>query len=212
MPLPNSYVQTGRMQDYFEAMLNAEPPSRFSTSFMQNLGFKSSNDRAFIGVLRELGFIDSDGKPMERYYQFLDKSQWRYVLAEGIRDAYSDLFAINKNADTMSREEVKNKLRSLYSGHKSDKVIGLIARTFDDLTEIGDFSELGSSVNGNHLDKDITGDTQVNVNGTGEASARTHSQKISVDALQYHINIVLPETRDQSVYDAIFRSLREHLG
>ena len=26
------------------------------------------------------------------------------------------------------------------------------------------------------------------------------------------VNIVLPETRDQGVYDAIFRSLREHLG
>jgi hypothetical protein len=31
-------------------------------------------------------------------------------------------------------------------------------------------------------------------------------------AMQYHINIVLPDTRDQAVYDAIFKSLRDHLG
>ena len=36
--------------------------------------------------------------------------------------------------------------------------------------------------------------------------------KITVSGLQYHINIVLPDTRDQAVYDAIFKSLREHLG
>ena len=35
---------------------------------------------------------------------------------------------------------------------------------------------------------------------------------IGLDSLQYHINIVLPDTRDQAVYDAIFKSLRDHLG
>jgi hypothetical protein len=34
---------------------------------------------------------------------------------------------------------------------------------------------------------------------------------IKLDSLQYHINIVLPESRDQAVYDAIFKSLRDHL-
>ena len=43
-------------------------------------------------------------------------------------------------------------------------------------------------------------------------AAATEKQGLSVDALQYHINIVLPDTRDQSVYDAIFKSLRDHLG
>jgi hypothetical protein len=36
--------------------------------------------------------------------------------------------------------------------------------------------------------------------------------QVRVSGLQYHINIVLPDTRDQGVYDAIFKSLREHLG
>ena len=37
-------------------------------------------------------------------------------------------------------------------------------------------------------------------------------EKLGLDSLQYHINIVLPDTRDQAVYDAIFKSLRDHLG
>lgn len=35
---------------------------------------------------------------------------------------------------------------------------------------------------------------------------------LSIDSMQYHINIVLPESRDQAVYDAIFKSLKEHLS
>ena len=45
-----------------------------------------------------------------------------------------------------------------------------------------------------------------------ERAIQTVSGAVALDSLQYHINIVLPDTRDQGVYDAIFRSLREHLG
>lgn len=215
MPLPNSYIQTGRMSDYFEAMVNAEAPSRFTTNFLENLGFKSSNDRAFIGVLKELGFLDTDGKPTQRYFRFLDKSQWRRVIAEGIRESFSDLFAINKEAHSMSRDDVKNKLRTLYSGQKTDKVIGLIAKTFDELKDVADFSEADYIV-GNEFEygpNDQVNDT-ISANGREEVRPpmRSIPAKVALDSLQYHINIVLPETRDQAVYDAIFRSLREHLG
>ncbi|MCB9453063.1 MAG: DUF5343 domain-containing protein [Anaerolineaceae bacterium] len=212
MPLPNSYVQTGRMSDYFDAMVNAEAPSRFTTTFLENLGFKSSNDRAFIGVLKELGFLDGDGKPTQRYFRFLDKSQWRRVVAEGVRESFSDLFAINKEADSMSRDDVKNKLRTLYSGQKTDKVINLIAKTFDELTDVADFSEADYTVENKfeHVPNDQVDDS-ISANGREQVMPTTRV-KVALDSLQYHINIVLPETRDQSVYDAIFRSLREHLG
>jgi hypothetical protein len=45
-----------------------------------------------------------------------------------------------------------------------------------------------------------------------EPSVMQPLSKMSVGALQYHVNIVLPESRDQGVYDAIFKSLRQHLG
>ena len=35
---------------------------------------------------------------------------------------------------------------------------------------------------------------------------------VKISGLQYHINIVLPESRDQMVYDSIFKSMREYLG
>lgn len=204
--LPDAYTQTpNKVKDYLHAMLNAEAPERFSQDFLGKIGFKSTNDRTWIGVLKEIGFLDADGKPTQRYYSFLDRPQWKKVLAEGIREAFAELFAVNVNAHMMSRDEVKNKLRALYQGQKTDNVIGLIAGTFDSLVKEADFSAVTTD----------TGDSLSNpdIPTTEETRPNSNSHRpVQFGSLSYQINIILPSTRDQAVYDAIFKSLREHLG
>lgn len=218
MPLPDSYtLKPGAIPAYFEAMLNAEAPERFTTRFLERLEFKSTNDRLFISVLKELGFIDTDGIPKDRYYQFLDKTQSARVVAEGVKEAYSDLFAVNKNAQALSTEEVKNKLRTLYKGTKKDNVIGRIASTFTALCEYGDFSaapiKLAAEVKLTEEKPRQKAKETIGEESTGtKANEKSAEHKLSLESLQYHINIVLPESRDQAVYDAIFKSLRDHLG
>jgi hypothetical protein len=222
MALPDSYtLKPGSIPAYFDAMLNAEPPTRFTQSFLEGLEFKSTNDRLFIGVLKDLGFIDQDGAPQERYYQFLDRSQSARVVAAGIREAYADLFAVNKQAETLSAEDVRNKLRTLYKGAKGDNVITRIASTFSALCEYADFSAAAKPATAQGLEDKQPPDTSgaalpTTTQNTGENKrspvVSPSAGSLSLDALQYHINIVLPDTRDQSVYDAIFKSLRDHLG
>lgn len=142
MPLPNSYTQKpNTIPDYFNAILEAQAPERFSIKFLENMGFTSTNDRLFMSILKELGFLNSDGTPQQRYFDFLDRSRSKQILADAIRDAYSDLFAVNKNAQELSEDDVKNKLRTLYAGKKTDQVIGRIAKTFSALCEYADFSK-----------------------------------------------------------------------
>ena len=141
MPLPDAYtLKPTAVPAYFDAMLDAQPPERFSLKFLENLGFTSTNDRLFIGILKDLGFLNRDGAPQQRYFDFLDRTKSKQVLAEGIREAYSDLFAINTKAQEYSADDVKNKLRSMYAGKKTDLVIGNIARTFRALCDYADFS------------------------------------------------------------------------
>src|SRR2546425_7487876 len=103
MTLPDSYtLKPNAVPAYFDAMLDAQPPERFSIKFLENLGFTSTNDRLFIGILKELGFLNADGVPQQRYFDFMDRSQSRQVVATGIRDAYSDLFAVNTKANELS--------------------------------------------------------------------------------------------------------------
>ncbi len=214
MVLPDSYtLKPNAIPDYFEAILKAQPPERFSVKFLENLGFTSTNDRLFIGILKDLGFLNRDGGPQPRYFEFLDRSRSKQTLAAGIREAFGELFAINTKANELNVEDVKNKLRTLYAGKKTDLVIGNIAKTFRALCDYADFETDGTEpvapkqpAEQQPATKDIQSKAAVPEKlGAGFG-------KIAVSALQYHINIVLPDTKDQAVYDAIFKSLREHLG
>lgn len=223
MALPNSYtMKTGAINAYFEAIRNAEAPSRFSYKFLEGLGFASSNDRLLIGILKELGFLNADGAPQDRYFQFLDKSISSKVLAEGIRESYSDLFAVNTSAFKLDVTQAYNKLRALYRGEKKDTVVKMISKTFVALCDYADFesgspvreapdqTEDGERLDGGDLDEGKPDPAERNEVGAGGNANAANS--LGIKSLQYHINIVLPDTRDQATFDAIFKSLRDHLG
>ena len=218
MPIAESYtLKPDAISDYFDAIHAAQAPERFSQRFLEQLGFSSTNDRAFIGILKELQFLDPDGKPTDTYFKFLDRSNSEKILATQIRSAYQDLFAINKNANTLSKEEIKNKMKVIFKGAKSDNLLNRMAATFQALCGLADFSSSSPA-------EDVSDEPQESSDETQEPSppqAAPTSQKaetpplpsgVAISGLQYHINIVLPESRDQMVYDSIFKSLREHLG
>lgn len=215
MSLPNSYTQkTGSIPAYLDAILDAQAPERFSIKFLESLGFASTNDRLVISILKELGFLNADGAPQQRYFEFLDRSRSKEVLAEAIREAYGELFAVNTKAHELSEEEVKNKLRTLYAGKKTDLVIGRIAKTFAALCEYADFSN-PSHPHPATTAGPVVADMKQPITREHDRSTPTEQRRgrtLMTDSLQYHINIVLPESRDQAVYDAIFKSLKEHLG
>jgi hypothetical protein len=216
MALPDSYTQKfNAVPAYFDAMLDAQPPERFSVKFIENLGFTSTNDRLFISILKELGFLNRDGAPQQRYFDFLDRSRSKQVVAAGVREAFADLFALNVRANELGIEEIKNKLRTLYAGKKTDVVIDRIAKTFKALCDYADFSsapatEMPATPAHHERPKDLPPNAE-GVGSGGEKQGSPHG-RIAVSGLQYHINIVLPDTRDQAVYEAIFKSLRDHLG
>jgi hypothetical protein len=210
MALPDSYtVKPGSIPAYFDALLQAEAPERLSMKFLEGLEFKSTNDRALIGILKDLGFLDADAVPTKRYYEFLDRAQSKKVLAAAIRSAYVDLFALNKDAHKFTTAEAKNKLRTLYAGSKKDALIALIARTFTALCAYADFTGAPPVLESKEKKDEPA---KAPVSQLPEPTPGSTSQRsVSLDSLQYHINIVLPESRDQAVYDAIFKSLRDHL-
>lgn len=215
MALVESYTNKyNALGTFFNALHEAEAPERFSNKFLEHLGFTSTNDRAFITILKELGFLDSDAKPKEMYYQFLDRSQSEKVLAQAIREAYSDLFKVNRNANELSPDEVKNKIKVILKGGKSENVLNRISKTFNALCQLADFSNPLEEAQEDIIDGDIPKDDTVDdsVSEEGPRQGNLRSKKIGVGSLQYHINIVLPESKNQEVYDAIFKSLREHLG
>jgi uncharacterized protein DUF5343 len=213
MALPNAYLMTTKNLDAFlKSIQSAKAPERFTIQFLKQLDFTSSNDRLFLGVLKALGFIDDAGVPKQRYFDFLDQGQSARVLAEGIREAYSDLFNVNKSAQTLSVDEVKNKLRTLTLGQKSDNVVSLMANTFRALSELADWKTAPPASVAAHATT-----TEKKPEGQAETTKRPITMPANLDAsnrplqLHYDIQIHLPESRDAAVFDAIFAALRKHL-
>ena len=186
-------------------MLAAKAPEKFTTKFLEDLGFKSSSDRLFISMLKALGFLDNNGVPQQRYFDFMDQSQSKRIVAQGISEAYEDLFNLRKDAQNLNNEEVKNKLKTLTQGQKGDRVIEQMASTFKALCSYADWSQV-QVASGTSTIHDIE-DTPLSQRpmGTGQTLSTSNL------GLHYNIQIHLPETTNMAVYDAIFQSLKKHL-
>lgn len=211
MALTNAYLQTTKnLQSIINSVISAKAPERFTNKFLEDLGFKSSNDRLYIGLFKALGLLDENNAPTSRYHQFLDQAETGKVLAVGIQDAYGDLFALRKDAQKLSTDEVKGKLKTLTQGQKSDNIINLMANTFKALCDLADWSmPVLSSIPQTDIpiEPPVVYESSNPQSQDGERALIEHSKM----NLHYNIQIHLPETTNMAVYDAIFQSLKKHL-
>jgi hypothetical protein len=201
MALPRSYLtSTKNLAQILDSIKAAQAPEKFTIKFLESLDFKSTSDRLIIAVLKALGFLSTDNaRPTERYFRFLDQTQSAAVLAEGVREAYADLFQVNKNANTLTKSDALNKMKTLGEGQFSESVLDKMALTFVELCKLADFSHKPSTAEPEALViPDEPGRPALPI----EIPTRT-----SLGGLHFVIQIVLPETRDNKVYDAIFRGL-----
>lgn len=208
MALPTSYM-TGsfaKIPQYFDTLLTARAPEKFTVKFFADLSFTSSNDRQFINVLKSIGFLDDSGVPTERYFKFLDQSCSKQMVAEGVKEAYVDLFNLNISANTMTQAEVEGKFKTLTNGSKAATTITQMAKTFTALCGYADWSATP-----------VVTESATVVSQSEQAAPvvplTTPEKEIHSTGfdLNYNIHIHLPATRDQSVYDALFASLAKHI-
>ncbi|OJU43632.1 MAG: hypothetical protein BGN98_10485 [Microbacterium sp. 69-7] len=212
MSLPTAYLTSAKNTgDILQAMQSAQAPDRFTQKFLEGLGFPSSNDRTLINVMKALGFIDENGVPRKRYHEYLDQTRSAEVLATGIREAYADLFKINRNAQSMSTSDVKNKMKTLSEGQFSDRVVSLMASTFTTLVKFADFNAAPAEP-APSFDPEQGAGAEINASPQPDTHHPRENRRGSSLGLVYNINIHLPESRDPAVYDALFRALKEHLG
>lgn len=206
MALPTSYLTSVKnLEAIFTAIQGAQAPDKFTQAFLESLEFKSAADRLIIGVLKALGFLDDSGKPKDRYFRFLDQSQSAKVLAEGVRDAYQDLFKVNTKANELGKQDVINKFKTLSQGQFSESVLDKMAMTFTALVKLGDFSAPSAAAGAEPEKKEEKDETKMG-GDSGHGGAA-----VKLGGLVYNIQIVLPESRDPAVYDALFQSLRRHM-
>jgi hypothetical protein len=206
MAIPSSYfASTKNLAAILDQIQRGKVPTKFTYDHLKQLGFPSSNDRPIIPVLKALGFLDPNGVPLDRYRRFKDPSQAKYVMAEGMRQAYADVFAIDEKAYDLPSDRIKGLFARL--ADKSETVTERMAMTFRALAEQADFSPAKAVIedSGEGANEDSAQEEGMDDRG------REQGGQISGLALRHDIHLHLPASDDIRVYDAIFRSLREQL-
>jgi len=211
MPLLKQSVQVYKqLPAFFDKLREGQAPEKFSRQFLKDLGLTSANWHGSIGLLKGLGFLSADNNPTSRYMDFLDPTRWKKVLAEAVLDAYSDIFVMKREPTTSDVKQIIGKYKSTYN--MSDMSADRAARTFLALLELSDPDVIRGKDNAEPVipaPHPTAGDINIQIPNTTSEPAQL-SSKASV-GLNYNIQIHLPATKDIEVYNAIFRSLREHI-
>jgi hypothetical protein len=207
MGLPTSYSQAyGVLGEFFSKIRDAQAPDKFTQQNLKDLGYKSNNHRPFIPLMKALGFLSSDGSPTQRYHDYRNHSKSKEIMGDAIKEAYGDIFLIKSNPTDKDKDLVQGKFKSYHNA--SDNVAKLHTNTFYALLDIADL---------NH-DKTpkvvIETKPEEKVSATkssGEKTIQPPMLPASAVGLHYNIQIHLPATKDVEVYNAIFKSLKDHL-
>jgi hypothetical protein len=119
-PYVNAY---GGIPTLFAAIKTAAVPPKFTQDFMStSLGLKSSSYRAFIPMLKRLGFIDQDSVPTQAYRDFRDPQQSGAVMARQLKNAYSSLYTANEYAHQRPRESFRRNCAPLQAQQRATAI------------------------------------------------------------------------------------------
>lgn len=199
MGLTNAYsVAAGRIPDLFTKIKDGQAPDQLSHRLLKDWRFTSSNDRAFIPLLKAIGFLSPDGNPTSRYHDYRDHSRSKAVMAAALREAYGDIFLIKAHPTEADKAAIEGKFKSYHN--VSDNVATLMTRTFLALLPLADLKATGTTPKPKKVKEDVLPKENEKVPSVGRATD-----------FHYNIQVHLPATKDVEVYNAIFKSLREHL-
>lgn len=188
----------------FNKIIEGTAPEKFTVAHLKSIGFKSSNDLGVIPLLKDLGFLSSDGSPTQRYHAYRDRSNSKIILGEAIHEAYGDLFHINEKPTESDRTALEGKFKSVHN--TTDRVSKEQAKTFYSLLELAD---IDSNHKAKVTPKKIEEKAEPQVTPSENRAEKV--PQYGFGGLRYNIEIHLPATKDPEVYNAIFKSLKEHL-
>lgn len=194
----------GSIVKILEKIKEAQTPETFSYDFLQTkLGFRGGNYMTFISWAKKTGLIDSNGNPTQLYKQFRNPSTSAASLAVAIRNGYSELYSRNEYCHELDRKAFKGLvMEATGEPHDSAKVDRIVS-TFFNAKSLADFNtSLGKKVE--PIKEEEKREQEI-------PTKDKHTEKKLSLGLNYTINLVLPKTDDPSVYNAIFKSLKESL-
>lgn len=198
--MPYSYaVKTSSLKEFLQKVQNKDlgVPRKVTVRYLVGIGYKSPNDRRIIPVLKSIGFLDDTGKPTQRFRDFRTEKAGQ-VMAEALRQTYSELFQTYPEPNKKTRKEKEDFFAKDTDLKKS--TLGMMIDTFNLLCEFADFEAVS-----------ITPKAEVKKPEKKVVEVAGVTTTPAGVTINLNIQLTLPATEDATVYDKIFKALKENL-
>jgi hypothetical protein len=205
MPETLPYVSTpGTIDNAFQRIKEAATPPRFTNDFVNTvLQIKGGTGAAIPPFLKRIGFLNSDGTPTGLYERLRNPSTSGAAVAEAIRIGYKSLYRTNEYAHKLNDTDLKGLILQVTGLEKDNRVAQLIFGTLKKLK-----SHAAFDVEPEPEPPTVGGEDRTPAPPAFPITAAASARGVN---LSYTINLNLPATTNIEVFNAIFKSLREHL-
>lgn len=210
-----SYVTSpGTLKSMLERIKEASLPERFTQDFVETkLRMKGGTARSLIPFIKKMGLVSSDGIPTDQYREFRNKLRSGVVIARSMKLIFAELFEMNEYANELSDKELLGLIVQITGGDEKSAVTKYTLSTFKILKEQADFDGKIDLVEKEieSQEKPKTPPLQDNIVQQLFQMQQSNIRKEDGINLSYTINLNLPATTNIEVFNAIFKSLKEHL-
>ena len=200
------YLATpGTITNCLRRIKEAATPPRVTNDFINSvLEIKGGAGTSLVPFLKKIGLVSSDGTPTELYKNYRNQSAGGRAIAEAIKAGYRPLLESNEYFYKLSDAKLKDCIINVTGLDKDDRIIQLI---FSTLKNLFGFASFEQTENGECKGDS---DTSVMVPDIKPESFSPLPGNAGFN-LSYTINLNLPTTNDQAVFNAIFKSIKEYL-
>lgn len=212
--LPYS-TSAGTLEKMLEKIKRASAPVRFTQDFVSTkLAMKGGTAKACIPFLKKMGFLGGDGSPTDLYREFRNPAKSRRAVGESFKKLYARLYEMNEYVHDASDEEVLGLIVECTGNEHDNATTKYTLTTFNMLRKHADFEDNDSfePVEVERKEEAPISNQQnpVTYNLPPQHKQNTQQEGKGIN-LSYTINLNLPATKDIEVFNAIFKSLKEHL-
>jgi hypothetical protein len=180
----------------------AATPEQAGQDFVKSiLKIPGGSGNQIAAFLKKIGFVRADGSPSDIYKRFRNPTTSGAAILEALRIAYPALFQRNETWYKLGDEELRGLIVEETGQAHDSSVVSLALATIKGLKKFADFGAATKVTVVHQDEKDPPPAPQF---------PPQLSQSMGLN-LGYTINLNLPATSDVAVFNAIFKSLKEHL-
>ena len=206
---PYTKIQSN-LRKFLDGISRRGVPPTIDNDHLKQLSFGGPNNAGIITVLEFIGFVNKDGKPTDAYINFRVSAKAEETMTEALKSAYSDLFDIYPDAHSRPKQELYDFFTPTTSA--GEAVVRLITTTFLTLCE---FSNLKPARSKREKGKGKpTRDSRAKKTRIKKSEGSVEKEVVvptKAPQVVVNIQLVLPESKDPSLYDELFKSLKKHL-